>query len=134
VVPTGITFLAGHPLAVTVVNYVVYPLFLAAFPALIAVAILKYRLYDIDLILNKTLVYAPLAALITPPISRHEGCCYYPRPGMVMSCDEGIAQSRFADPGKHGRAGDWPPRRRGRRRGRGRAAWIDGSSVVTQSR
>jgi signal transduction histidine kinase len=65
VVPTINTSLAEHPLAVTVVNYVAYPLFLAAFPAAIAVAILRYRLYDIDLLLNKALVYGPLAALIT---------------------------------------------------------------------
>ncbi len=65
VVAVAHNFLAGHPLAVTVVNYVTFPLLTAAFPVALGVAILKYRLYDIDVILNKALVYGSLAALIT---------------------------------------------------------------------
>jgi hypothetical protein len=43
---------------------ILFPLFLGALPASIAVAMLKYRLYDIDLIINRTLVYGALTALL----------------------------------------------------------------------
>lgn len=37
---------------------------LAAFPIAAGIAILKYRLYDIDLLINRTLVYVPLTGIL----------------------------------------------------------------------
>ncbi|TMC41803.1 MAG: sensor histidine kinase [Chloroflexi bacterium] len=48
-----------------VLNDLLIPLVAAAVPIAIGIAILRYRLYDIDLIINKTLVYGGLAAVIT---------------------------------------------------------------------
>src|SRR5256885_14862293 len=46
-------------------NALLVPLAAAAVPIAIGIAILRYRLYDIDLILNKALVYGGIAAVIT---------------------------------------------------------------------
>jgi hypothetical protein len=43
---------------------VVFRLTFAAVPIAAGIAILKYRLYDIDLIINRTLVYVPLTAIL----------------------------------------------------------------------
>lgn len=41
-----------------------YPIAIAALPASAGIAILKYRLYDIDLLINRTLVYVPLTGVL----------------------------------------------------------------------
>ena len=43
---------------------VFFPVLLGALPASIGVAMLKYRLYDIDVIINRTLVYGALTAIL----------------------------------------------------------------------
>ena len=73
----GVSFLIGVPywtLSGTgtsldlIENLVV--LGLVGVPVAIGIAILKYRLYDIDVVINKTVVYAILAAFITIVSSR----------------------------------------------------------------
>ncbi|TME20039.1 MAG: hypothetical protein E6I68_12980, partial [Chloroflexi bacterium] len=46
-------------------NDLVVSLVLLAIPVSIAIAVFKYRLYEIDLVINRTLVYGGLAAFIT---------------------------------------------------------------------
>jgi hypothetical protein len=40
------------------------PLYLVVIPFAIGLAVLKYRLYDIDILINRTLVYVPLTAIL----------------------------------------------------------------------
>jgi len=58
--------LVSFALNLTAVNNdLLVPLAAAAVPIAIGIAILRYRLYDIDLIINKALVYGGIAAVIT---------------------------------------------------------------------
>src|SRR6202043_3838433 len=47
------------------IENVLFALFLPALPITIGIAMLKYRLYDIDLVINKSLVFGALAVFIT---------------------------------------------------------------------
>ena len=60
---TGLQTLMGPWLPVDL-NAVLSTLLNVAFAAAIAVAILKYRLYDIDRLINRTLVYGLLTAIL----------------------------------------------------------------------
>jgi len=58
----------GIPIAMafesTVLGTILVEVVLMAIPASVAIAILRYRLYDIDLVINRTLVYAILTGLL----------------------------------------------------------------------
>jgi hypothetical protein len=56
--------LLGSAESVTNVTNALLSLAVAAIPVAIGIAILKHRLYDIDLIINRTLVYGALTALL----------------------------------------------------------------------
>jgi hypothetical protein len=47
-----------------IVSNVLFGVVLFAIPAAIGIAVLRYRLYDIDLVINRTLVYGPLTATL----------------------------------------------------------------------
>ncbi len=61
---------------------------MACVPIAIGIAVLKHRLYDIDIIVNKTVVYAALAAFIT--------VVYV---AVVVGIGAAIGQRHNADPG-----------------------------------
>jgi len=50
--------------AAQLVNQTVFTLLLILFPLLLAIAILRYRLWDIDLLINRALVYGTLTATL----------------------------------------------------------------------
>src|SRR6266446_3433927 len=54
----------GFPLPQEIQN-LLFALFLPALPISIGIAMLRYRLYDIDIVINKSLVFGTLAAFIT---------------------------------------------------------------------
>src|SRR5215218_7677627 len=64
IVPSGAAwFAASTPLWLELLQYAAL-ISLTAVPIAVGFAVLKYRLYDIDLIINRTLVYVSLTALL----------------------------------------------------------------------
>ena len=58
-------WLSGAPPPISGIAWVVFLVsVLIGIPAAVAIAVLKYRLYDIDLVINKTIVFGALAAFI----------------------------------------------------------------------
>jgi MFS family permease len=57
-------FTAPHPILSELVADVVFALLITLIPVAMGAAILKYRLYDIDRLINRTLVYGLLTALL----------------------------------------------------------------------
>jgi hypothetical protein len=53
---------------------VFFGLSVIALPAAIGIAILRYRLYDIDVVINRTLVYGPLTMMLVAPLFRWHRC------------------------------------------------------------
>jgi hypothetical protein len=54
----------GEGLLPDIVSNVLFGVVLLAIPTAIGIAVLRYRLYDIDLVINRTLVYGPLTAML----------------------------------------------------------------------
>jgi hypothetical protein len=63
VFPSWAWFSAGSPWWMDLLAYAALGSFVAI-PIAVAFAVLKYRLYDIDLVINRALVYAPLSATL----------------------------------------------------------------------
>ena len=63
IIPSGAWFQAGSPLWLDLLGYAALISFTVV-PIAVAFAILRYRLYDIDCIINRTLVYGSLTAVL----------------------------------------------------------------------
>ena len=63
IIPSGAWFQAGSPLWLDLLGYAALISFTVV-PIAVGFAILRYRLYDIDRIINRTLVYGSLTAVL----------------------------------------------------------------------
>jgi hypothetical protein len=63
-VPVLITFQSQAGLSIGALGDLVLALTLMLFPVAVAIAILRHRLWEIDVIINRTLVYVPLTAIV----------------------------------------------------------------------
>ena len=59
----------------------IWPIALLLIPLSIGFSILRYRLYDIDLLINRTLVYGTLTGLARPGLLWSHFCFAIPTPG-----------------------------------------------------
>ncbi|HXV45032.1 MAG TPA: hypothetical protein VEC96_18345, partial [Anaerolineae bacterium] len=60
----GLMALLGVLGAIPLLDFIFYRLLFLAFPFALAIAILHYRLFDIDILINRTLVYGALTAAL----------------------------------------------------------------------